>query len=560
MASFVGDLWKKVGELKFSAKPGTSFPFVFDEQRPVGTVGPFVMFHGQDFESSERREESIFRRVTVFSCKERNKLEGARRILKSLKTMRHPRMLRYISSKESESEVLMVTECVEPFGSVKESAADWQVWGKWSVTQVYQFLKEATGREICIDGDSGNLWVTLAGEVKIALFSESTAIEDFSLAIKRNFPAASDHAESNVLCQLTETFDLLVTLSAGERVNLIKKLSGAPQNFLKFIALPELIKSRKLMTAGSSEISMEEVLFLFVKGKELLEGSVDDFMFLMSDFYCDLLGKHATGQPVPLTICLLDQMGGIWVLFTEKYAQDKVYPHVSVLLGHPLPAVREAALKALQGLCEKLSVKTIGNDVLRQLARLQGDAEGLLRLKALGVLEESVWPKIPDALKAKICGPAVSRALADSYAPCRRAGLNLLRRGITLLPPQEIVTKLVPAVAGLLIEADAGIRTEAFECMEKLILPTLKRSNEGAKVSAVSTPPTVVSNTAPITDKSTSMRSSSLPASTSPKINSPAPVAAPVPDDLATFEKPPVKTSQTTSGSKMKLGSIKKIV
>ena len=65
----------------------------------------------------------------------------------------------------------------------------------------------------------------------------------------------------------------------------------------------------------------------------------------------------------------------------------------------------------------KLSDKTIGNDVLRQLARLQGDAEGALRFKAISILSGTVWAKLPDTLKAKICGPAVSRALADPFTP-----------------------------------------------------------------------------------------------------------------------------------------------
>lgn len=575
MASFVGDLWKKVGELKFNSKTTTSssFPFIFDEQKPIGTVGPFKIFEGQDFESSDRKEESIFRRITIFSCKEKMNIEAGKRILKSLKTLRHPRMLRYIFSKESENEILVVTEWVEPFKRGRREDLEWQIWGNWSVSSVYDFLKSSTNKEISIDENCGNLWITSSGEVKVALFNENCSIEDFPVAIKLLFPDALK--KENLLVQLTETFDHLVTLSLGERVNLIKKLSSLPKDFLKFLVLPELIKSRKLI-GGQHEISIEEILFLFVKGKELIgESGVDDFMFLLSDFYCELLGRHATGQPIPLTICLLDQMGcqGICSLVTEKYAQEKIYPLVNVLLGHPVPAVRDASLKALQGLCDKLGSKTIGNDVLRHLARMQGDSEGLLRLKALGVLEGTVWSKIPDTLKAKICGPAVSRALSDTYPPCRRSGLNLLKRGIGLLLPQEIVTKLVPAVAMLLIEGDAGIRMEAFECMEKLILPTLKR----AVVNTASASSTVSSGSA-----ASSVTSSSTN-STIPSVNIAKTVIAEDNNIKTTGSNTSISISfqstrpkaeniteqqnisnesvpKPTSGSKMKLGSIKKIV
>ena len=81
MTSFVGDLWKKVGELKFNSKASSSVPFIFDEKQPLGTIGPFLLFEGRDFEFSDRKEDSIFRRVSVFSCKERMKIEAAKRIL-----------------------------------------------------------------------------------------------------------------------------------------------------------------------------------------------------------------------------------------------------------------------------------------------------------------------------------------------------------------------------------------------------------------------------------------------------------------------------------------------
>ena len=577
MTSFVGDLWKKVGELKFNSKTtSSSFPFVFDEKKPIGTVGPFKIFEGQDFESSERKEESIFRRITIFSCKEKTKIDEGKRILKSLKTLRHPRMLRYIFSKENENEILVATEWVEPFKKGKKTEnLEWQIWGNWSVSKVYEFLKSSTNKEISVNENCGNLWITSSGEVKVALFNENCSIEDFDfpVTIKGIFPEALK--KENLLVQLTETFDHLVTLSLGERVNLIKKLSSLSneKDFLKFLVLPELVKSRKLI-GGQQEISIEEILFLFVKGKELIgESGVDDFMFLLSDFYCELLGRHATGQPIPLTICLLDQMGnqgqGICSLFTEKYAQEKIYPHVNVLLGHPLPIVREAALKALQGLCEKLGNKTIGNDVLRQLARMQGDSEGLLRLKALVILEGTVWSKIPDTLKSKICGPAVSRALSDTYSPCRRSGLNLLKKGIGLLSPQEIATKLVPAVAVLLIEGDTGIRMEAFECMEKLILPTLKRAAiNTASPPSTNAPSTMTSASAAMTSASTSadvkannvyskatVSNSSINSGSQSK---PPPVEN-IPEQQNNSNES-VPRPVSGSGSKMKLGSIKKIV
>ena len=399
--------------------------------------------------------------------------------------------------------------------------------------------------------------------------------------MRRAFPVAQRDGAGYELIQFTESFDYLATLSPGERVSLVKRLMASKRiEFLKYLALPELLKSRKLTRSNSSaiatpsaEISLEVVQFLFVKGKELITMStpetqaVDDFMFLLSEFYSELLGKHA-GNPIPLTACLLDLIGsqGLCSLFTEKYAQEQVYPSVNALLGHPVAAVREIALKALQGLCEKLNAKTIGNDVLRQLARLQGDSEGSLRFKALSVLSGTVWAKLPDSLKAKICGPAVSRALADPFLPCRRSGLQLLKQGLSLLPPTEIATKLIPSIAGVLICEDAPTRAEAFECMEKLILPTLKRAMMGAGVK------NDTGGSKEVKIPSTNANAN-VSANANARVN---PVAKPVSriesELVNSTESPPISDCNSPSmksepsisvgnvPGKMRLGSIKKII
>lgn len=569
MASFVGDLWKKVGELKLNSSSckssSSSFPFVFDGNKPTGcTIGPFKQFQGQEFETSGK-EESIYRRVSVFSCKDRSRIEEAKRIVKGLKTLKHPRILRYVSSKENESEVLLVTEWAEPFTSASLNSADWQTWGRWSVQQVYDFLKDS--REISVSGESGNLWITASGEVKVAIFSEFGEDGDISAVLRRTFP--SSKTDKNDLILLTESFDYLVTFSSGERVNLIKKLFNFPdKRFLKHLALPELVRTRKLIGnvtgAGQQEITIEEVQFMFMKGRELLltdakeTNSSNDFMFLLSELYCELLGKHASNT-IPMTACLLDQIGkqGLSELFSEKYAQDKIYPHVSSLLSHPLPAIRETALKALEILCEKLSHKTLGNEVLRQLARLQGDTEGLLRLKAIECLSKTLWPKLPDSLKSKICGPAVARSLADPFTPCRRSGLSLLRQGLPLLSPTEIATKVIPAVAALLIEEDLSVRGEAFECMEKLILPTLKKTNVssvGKEVKSASLSGSIKSNAGISSNSEASVATEIKTQSTSPTlfVESPEHQSRPATTSSA--------SQSSFSSTKMKLGSIKKIV
>lgn len=48
------------------------------------------------------------------------KLEIARAAVKKLKTMRHPSVLQYLDSVETDKVLYVATECVEPFGSYVE--------------------------------------------------------------------------------------------------------------------------------------------------------------------------------------------------------------------------------------------------------------------------------------------------------------------------------------------------------------------------------------------------------------------------------------------------------
>jgi hypothetical protein len=450
MSSFVGDLWKKVGELKTSVSNRTSpsVPYVYSESEPKGRMGPFVRFDGQDFETCPgRKEPSIFRRVSVFVCREKGNFGSAKGIVKSVKIVRHPRMLKYLSSRESESEVVLITEWAEPFTHKEEyNDSDWQTWGLWSVQEVSKFLHRAGKGSVPLSEGSGNLWITAAGEVKVALFNEFDGCSGSGDDLKRTFPLAVESSrESCVFVSLTESFDSLVTLSSGERVILIKRLLALPakmDSFQKFLAMPEIVRSRLSGNPGGVvDCSVEEAQYLFAKGRDLLmtldaaEESRNDFMYLLSDLYGDLLGRHVS-NPINLTVFLLGQMVRLTSLFTEKYAQDKLYPPVCVLLSHQVPSLREASLTALAGLCGRLSTKTLENDVLRHLARMQGDSEGPLRVQALNCLAGcAVWDRLSDSLKGKICGPAVSRALSDSFPPCRLSGLKLLHQGLPLLPP-----------------------------------------------------------------------------------------------------------------------------
>lgn len=500
MSSFVGELWKKVGELKLSGGAGRSsgFPFVWSEEK-AWSVGPFILFEGQDYETCpDHKEQSVFRRVSVFLCRSGGEMGAARRILKNIKTMRHPRMLKYISSRESDSEIVMITEWVEPFTGESEDL-EMKKWGKWSIREVEAFLRGA-GRDL--SWSKNNLWVTASGEVKVALFDENGPEDDYQYMAR---DVSGDDA--CLLAQLTEMIDRLVTLSTGERVNLIKKCltTKLPEKFLKFLVLPELLRTRKLISISSNNnnnspavnnnpssngnstiIPMEEVQFLLVKGRDLLGKQVeakDDFMYLLSDFY----GRLMQGpNPIPLTVFLLDQVSPLSPLFTPKYAQDRVFPQVTLQTGHSVPAVRDAALKALESLCGcegALSERLISNEVLRLLARLQGDPEGPIRVRALGVLSGVVWTRLSKDLKAKICGPAVVKALGDPFSPSRQSGLRLLHQSLPLLSPQEIATKLVPAIAALLIDPDAEIRKEAFRSLENLIIPHLKRNSDSMGVA-----------------------------------------------------------------------------
>ncbi|XP_050736477.1 N-terminal kinase-like protein isoform X2 [Eriocheir sinensis] len=155
----------------FSRDPSSSFPYELGE--PLGPEDGRSIWRLQKGKKKQNGEE-----VSIFVCgsgKEANPahVEAAKAAVKRLKTLRHPCVLTYIDSLESDKQVQLVTEPVSPLLTwLSESAlspaqrSSAIAWGLLQVTKGLSFLNNEGGlthHNVC----AGSVFVTAGGEWKL---------------------------------------------------------------------------------------------------------------------------------------------------------------------------------------------------------------------------------------------------------------------------------------------------------------------------------------------------------------------------------------------------------
>lgn len=95
----------------------------------------------------------------------------------------------------------------------------------------------------------------------------------------------------------------------------------------------------------------------------------------------------------------------------------------------------------------------MNNELLRHLAKMQMDPEASIRTNSC-ILIGRLAPSLGYNTKRKVLVPAFSRALKDPFVHARVAGLMAFMASIDVFDVEEIATKVVPNVAGSLIDRE----------------------------------------------------------------------------------------------------------
>lgn len=133
------------------------------------------------------------------------------------------------------------------------------------------------------------------------------------------------------------------------------------------------------------------------------------------------------------------------------------------------PFLRELTLKSMLLLAPRLSARTLNQNVLKHLSKLQVDEEPAIRANTticLGNLSRYLQP----ATCKRVLLNAFTRALRDSFPPARSAGLLALKATMAHYDGQEVAMRLLPSVSPLAVDADAEVRTAALDLIDVCIV------------------------------------------------------------------------------------------
>lgn len=140
------------------------------------------------------------------------------------------------------------------------------------------------------------------------------------------------------------------------------------------------------------------------------------------------------------------------------------------------PALRDAAVKAVLSICNRLTDKNLNSVLMSHFARLQVDPEPAIRTNTTVCLGK-LAPKLSQAARNKVLAAAFLRSLKDPFPHARAAGINAILITTDTYSIKDVATRLLPAIVPLLIDNSGDVRKLAFKVLGEFER-TLTRNHE----------------------------------------------------------------------------------
>ncbi|WVR07770.1 hypothetical protein IAU60_004813 [Kwoniella sp. DSM 27419] len=493
----------------------------------------------------------------------------ARNALKKLRTIRHPDVIKYLDSVETETHIYIATERVRPLegvlrdwetggslvgsaGSKGKAKEEWIGWGVKSISTALAFLNSAPLSQHHAYLLPSAIFVTPSLEWRLAGFELLTGKEDgqgvlwamggvapgdvgdrsgpevrkggwgvlrdtdpaqsdvYMLALllftlynplsplpsllsqpspsssgaipKALFPlwkrmlnpnprtrlstasfvdeaAATGFWASNPLVSLVGGLDGFELASESDKLSLLRIVKDAasagtlPAPFTIHRILPSLLHSLSLPSAPSSAM-----LPLVLELGKLVPPT--DYPKIVLEPVVRLYVSPDRGT----RMALLDGLSEYADKMDNKMVQDKVWPNLITGFADTVPVIREATVKAVFPLASKLSDRTLNNDLLRLLAKMQMDTEPSIRTNTC-ILLGRLAPILGPNTKKKVLVPAFARSLKDPFVHARVAGLMALMATVDCFDRDDLAGKVVPNMAFTLVDKEKLVRDQAFKAM-----------------------------------------------------------------------------------------------
>ncbi|BES91372.1 STYKc [Nesidiocoris tenuis] len=458
----------------------------------------------------------------------------ARAALKRLKTLRHPNILTYIDSKETDAHLLIVTEHVKPlltYLSTIEDGKGKQLYLSWGLMNIFKgvaFLNHSAS--LAHDGIGIEaVFVNSAGEWKLGGFTSTKELsadkswneDSYGLGkliweaynAKRNEDPNQLNNQSKIPGPIRQTYQGLIS-SPHRRLSALKVLEkgraagGCFQNDLvdAMVFLDEIHIKNK-----------EEVNLFFRNIQQLLKDMpkcTAEFKILPQlikayDFGCEgtcvlpplfeitthISDRHFQTEVVPFLTkvfgsvdratrsLLLQNLERFIDRIPSNVINDSLFPQVLNGFMDTNPRIREQTVKAMIHIAPKLNDKNLNTELMTHFARLLSkDDQGGIRTNTIVCLSKIGHCLNPQNRRV-ILMSAFLRSLNDPFPPVRNAGTLGLAVSQQYFALEDVSKRILPALCSLTLDPDPAVRESVFKTI-KGFLSNLENVSENPELRA----------------------------------------------------------------------------
>ncbi|NXN96785.1 SCYL1 protein, partial [Rhinopomastus cyanomelas] len=472
----------------FSRDPVRDFPFDLGPPEPEpdpGPTGPAPLWR-----LLRGRRKADGTPVSIFT----HSLGGegtplARAALKRLRSLRHPNILGYLDSLETEQSLLVVTELVIPLRQQLQLRPPQGPLGEQEVAWgLHQLLvrgrPQICGMGICWDGGDpkygrGNpnvMWegwlgwgevlhqLLVRGYSKdlggswdwlVATFSELVAAEPSQRPSPGQLLQRLQQPGAFITGPLVSTglqLERLQVLDPPERRQFLQDLGplldSLPGPFRRHKVLPALLGGLRLGTTDACALPP-----LLKVAKEL---DPPEFQEQIVPVLVQLFASPDRA----LRLRLLQQLEEFVGFLPAPTVDSQIFPHVARGFLDTNAAIREQTVKSMVLLAPKLGEGRLAGELPRLLLRVQGGDElGPLRCNATICLGR-LGPLLPPQTRARVLAPALARATRDPFAPCRAAAVAAFAATHQLYAGAEVAQRVLPPLCALTVDPHPGVRQQ----------------------------------------------------------------------------------------------------
>ncbi|CAK7275322.1 Nuclear aminoacylation-dependent tRNA export pathway component [Sporothrix epigloea] len=259
------------------------------------------------------------------------------------------------------------------------------------------------------------------------------------------------------LIKLTDGIENLGVKTEAEREKFLDDLDKLtddfPEDFFKSKVLPELLKSVEFGGGGTKAFSI--VMKISTKL------SNDDFEAKVSPVVISLFANPDRA----IRVCLLDNLPLMIDRFPQRIVNDKIFPQVVGGFTDLAPIVREQTLKSVLVFVPKLSDRTINGELLRHLAKTANDEQPGIRTNTTICLGK-IAKNLGTSTRSKVLIAAFSRSLRDPFVHARNAALQALAATSEHFSPEDITSRILPAICTVLLDKEKQVRDQGLKTME----------------------------------------------------------------------------------------------